>query len=107
MYLYICNISLFYIITDTQPDFNEVYQATKQFSANWEDIGSILGITKHTIDSIARNNNNNVTRCMSDMIASWLKRETQEQPLPTWSRLVNAIADVSSAKRIAPGISYL
>ena len=93
---------MFYIITDTQPDFNEVYQATKQLSANWEEIGCILGITKPTIDIIARNNNN-VTRCMSDMIATWLKRETQEQPLPTWSRLCNAIAsvDLSFAERIA------
>ena len=37
------------------------------------------------------------------MIEAWLKRETPEQPLPTWSRLCNAIAnvDLSSAERIA------
>ena len=96
-------MSLFYNITDIQTDFNEVYQTTKQFSANWEDIGSRLGITKYTINIIARNNSNDVTGCMSDMIEAWLKRETPEQPLPTWSRLCNAIAnvDLSSAERIA------
>ena len=96
-------MSLFYIITDIQTDFNDVYQTTKQFSANWEDIGCILGITKPTIDIIARNNSNNVTRCMSDMIASWLKRESPTQPLPTWSCLCTAIAsvDLTTAERIA------
>ena len=80
-----------------------IYQTTKQFSANWEDIGCILGITKPNIDIIARNNNNNVTRCMSDMIASWLKRETPEQPLPTWRNMCTAIAsvDLTTAERIA------
>ena len=86
-------MSLLYIITDIQ-DFNEVYQTTKQFSASWEDIGCILGITKYTINIIARNNSNDVTRCMSGMIETWLKRETPEQPLPTWSCLCNAIASV-------------
>ena len=40
---------------------------------------------------------------MSGMIETWLKRETPEQPLPTWSRLCTAIAsvDLSSAERIA------
>ena len=92
----------YYIITDIQ-DFSEVYQTTKQFSANWEDIGCILGITKYAINIIARNNSNDVTRCMSGMIETWLKRETPEQSLPTWSRLCTAIAsvDLSSAERIA------
>ena len=99
---------LFYIITDIETDFNEVYQTTKQFSANWEDIGCILGITKYTINIIARNNSNYVTRCMSDMIEIWLKRETPEQPLPTWSRLCNAIAsvDLSTAERIAVDMGF-
>ena len=90
-------------ITGNETDFNEVYLTTKQFSANWEDIGCILGITKSTIDIIARNNNNNVTRCMSDMIASWLKRETPEQPLPTWKNMCTAIAsvDLTTAESIA------
>ena len=96
-------MSLLCIITDIQTDFNEVYQKTKEFSANWEDIGCILGITKYTINIIARNNSNDVTRCMSDMIASWLKRESPGQRLPTWRNMCTAIAsvDLSSAERIA------
>ena len=40
---------------------------------------------------------------MSDVIASWLKRENPTQPLPTWSCLCNAIAnvDLTTAERIA------
>ena len=101
---YVIIISLFYIITDIDPDFNEVYQTTKQFSANWENIGSRLGIRRTTIDIIARNNNNNVTGCMSDMIASWLKRESPGQRLPTWRNMCTAIAasgDLATAESIA------
>ena len=96
-------MSLFYIITDIQTDFNDVYQTTKQFSANWENIGCSLCITKPTIDIIARNNNNNVTRCMSDMIASWLKRKSPTQLLPTWRNMCTAIAsvDLTTAESIA------
>ena len=103
MYLYICNMLLFCIITDFQTDFNDVYLTTKQFSANWEDIGSRLGIKRYTIDIIARNNTNDVTRCMSDMIASWLKRESQGQHLPTWKNMCTAIAsvDLTAAESIA------
>ena len=40
---------------------------------------------------------------MSAMIETWLKRENPQQPLPTWSRLCDAIASVdrSTAERIA------
>ena len=103
IYTYVIILSLLYILTDIESDFNEVFQTTSKFSANWEDIGSRLGITKYTIDIIARNNGNDVTKCMSNMIEKWLKRETPEQPLPTWSHLCNAIAsvDLSAAERIA------
>ena len=103
LYFYICNVSLFCIVTDNETDFNEVYLATVQLSANWKDIGSRLGITRPTIDIIAQNNSNNVTGCMSDMIASWLKRESQGQCLPTWRNMCTAIAgvDLTTAESIA------
>ena len=96
-------MSLFCIITDLQIDFNDVYLTTVQFSANWEDIGSRLGITKPTINIIARNNSYDVTRCMSGMIESWLKIESTGQCKPTWRNMCTAIAsvDLSSAERIA------
>ena len=103
MYLCICKMSLFCIITDFGTDFNDVYLTTKPFSANWEDIGCRLGIRRFTIEIIARNNGNNVTRCMSGMIASWLKRESPGQHLPTWKNMCSAIGsvDLTAAERIA------
>ena len=102
LYLYICIMLLFCIITGLQPDFNEVYLTTIQFSAKWEDIGSRLGIAKPTIDIIARDNSS-VTGCMSAMIASWLKRESPGQRLPTWRNMCTAIAsvDLTTAESIA------
>ena len=96
-------MSLFYIITDFKTDFNEIYLKTKQFSANWEDIGSRLGIRKRAINIIARNNNNHVNRCMSDIIETWLKRGSPGQCLPTWRNMCRAIAgvDLTAAERIA------
>ena len=40
---------------------------------------------------------------MSEIISSWLKKDTPEQPLPTWRILCDAIAKVDStaAKKIA------
>ena len=81
-------MSHFQFLLYIETDFNEVYQTTKQFCANREDIECILGITKRTFNIIARNNSNDVTRCMSHMIASWLKRESPEQPLTNLKKYV-------------------
>ena len=99
---YFIEIVLYCIVTGID-DFNEVNQTCEQFSAKWEKIGGRLDIRKNTIDIIARNNNKDAIKCMSELIATWLKRETLEQPLPTWKMLCTALATVdrTAAEKIA------
>ena len=64
-------------------------------------MGTRLGIRQSTIGIIAQDYKFQSTRCMYEMLYIWLQRETQEQPLPTWKILSDAIADVVS--RTYPG----
>ena len=82
-------------ITGIDADFKEVYLTCKGFSANWEDIAISLGIKKSSIEIIARDNPNKVTGCMSDVIATWLRRESLQQQTPTWRNLCIAIANAN------------
>ena len=45
---------------------------------------------------------------MAHIIASWLKRESPKQPLPTWRNMCNAIAivDRSTAEIIAVDMGF-
>ena len=63
-------------------------------------IGLGLGISKTTIDGIRDLDDDG---CMSKIISAWLKKDTPEQPLPTWRILCDAIAKVDStaAEKIA------
>ena len=90
------------IITDIN-DFHAVDQICEHFSADWKKIGGRLQISKNTIEIIGKDNNDKVKECMSELIAKWLKRETLQQPRPTWSILCDAIATVdrTAAERIA------
>ena len=83
-------------------NFNEVYPECQPFSADWEDIGCYLGITKATV-SIIKEDNNGAKKRLSELIAVWLKRDGVKQPLPTWRILCKAIATVDriSAEEIA------
>ena len=71
----------------------------QQFSVNWEEIGSVLGVKKATIDIT----HDTSAASMSKMLESWLNRNNPEQPLPTWRILCNAIATVdrTAAEKIA------
>ena len=90
------------LITDIK-DFNEVYQTSKQFSTKWIVIGFGLGISKITINGISARRDLDDVGCMSKIISAWLKKDTPEQPPPTWKILCDAIAkvDKTAAEKIA------
>ena len=83
-------------------DYNEVYETGKQFSPQWDDIGSNLGIRRYTLDVIATDNQRCEDR-MSKMLAKWLKRETVKQPYPTWRKLCQVLCNIdrTAAEKIA------
>ena len=92
-------------------DFDEVYKTSKQFSTKWIVIALGLGISKTTIFSISARTDFDSVGCMSEIISAWLKKDTPEQPLPTWKILCDAIAKVdwTAAEKIATdkGFNFL
>ena len=83
-------------------DFNEVYQESKHCSVNWEEIGSLLGISKHTIAIIKEDNPQRCERCMNEMLTHWLKKK-DDHANPSWKSLCQAlyIVDRDTADQIA------
>ena len=61
------------------------------FENDWKFIGSGLGIAVDILRAI-KANNDTVRERMFEMIASWLKRESINQPLPTWNRLLKILS---------------
>ena len=76
-------------------DLNEVFRKCKPFSNNWEFIGLELDVKKTTLDNIQKDNDD-VKKRMLEMLASWLKRESQKQPLPSWNILLTALSEYDS-----------
>ena len=93
-------MSLYTFSSDIK-DLKEVNRTCEEFSVNWEEIGSVLGIRKTTINIIAHDTGD--ASMMSKILESWLNRDNSAQPLPTWRILCNAIATVdrTAAETIA------
>ena len=62
-----------------------------------------MGIKSHTLDAIESDNSRSRNR-MFEMLASWLRRESAQQPVPTWHILIRAVSDsvgIEEAENIA------
>ena len=83
-------------------DFNEVYQESKHCSADWEEIGSLLGISKHTIAIIKADNPQRCEHRLNAMLTHWLKK-IDSHDNPSWKSLCQAlyIVDRDTANQIA------
>ena len=57
---------------------------------------------RHTVETIRADHDTSIKR-LSELIAVWLRRQSDGQPLPSWRVLCDAIASVdrTSAERIA------
>ena len=67
----------------------------EQHAANWERLGLELGLKDYHIANISKDNEHNPNRsvtCCRVMLELWLR----ETPLPTWSRLSDAIKKINS-----------
>ena len=73
-------------------------------STRWKDIGLFFGIGITELDKIEKDYRRNSDRCLTYVIAEWLKNH---QPEPTWRKVCRAVAaraggdNPSEAKRIA------
>ena len=64
------------------------------FNKDWEFIGLALFVSKATLDSI-QENYHDVRKRMLEILASWLKRENEKQPVPTWNILLKTLSVAS------------
>ena len=74
-----------------------VFYACKQFSENWKYIGSALGIELGILHA-TKKDCGDVKEMMFEMIASWLKRESKEQPVPSWNILLTVLSEYDRTK---------
>ena len=83
-------------------DLNEVFDTCKEFSKDWKFIGLKLWIKKTTLDNIKKDCDD-VKEMMLEMLASWLKRECDNQPVPSWNILLTTLSeyDRTQTKQIA------
>ena len=92
-------------------DLPYVRAALINVSAEWYNIGVHFRIHVNTLDQIKRENRRDCDRCLTAMIAEWLKNDTGDPP--TWKKVVAAIAsrvggdNPSEAKRIAQDCSCM
>ena len=84
-------------------DRYEVYKVCKTFSKDWKFIGLALGIEISILHTIKKDRDDGVRQMMFEMITSWLIRETEEQPVPTWNILLTTLSEFDrvEAEKIA------
>ena len=73
-------------------DLNEVFDTCKEFSKDWKFIGLKLWIKKTTLDNIKKDCDD-VKETMLEMLASWLKTESDSQPAPSWNILLTTLSE--------------
>ena len=61
-------------------------------SARWYNIGIHFGLSINTLDEIKSMNRLDSDKCLTDMIAEWLKNYKQKHGCPTWRKVVIAIS---------------
>ena len=71
-------------------DHSEVFNLCKIFSKDWKYIGSKLRIEVGILQTIKKDCDD-VKDMMFEMIASWLRRESEDQPKPSWNILLTTL----------------
>ena len=82
-----CSLYIIHLFADIK-DLFSVHSELIPVSLNWKDIGLALGLGYDKLQIIERNNQD-VTDCLRETLAEWLKNTTR----PTWELLVAAVAN--------------
>ena len=73
---------------NTTPLLKDLYQYfTPQYAADWEVIGTLLGLPSGTLSIIEHDNMHKATRCCNAMLRRWLEIDTGA----TWGKLFTVI----------------
>ena len=73
---------------NTTPLLKDLYQhVTPQYAADWEVIGTLLGLPTATLDTIEYDNTHKAARCCNAMLKKWLQVDTTA----SWRKLFTVI----------------
>ena len=94
-------------------DLPYVRAALINVSAEWYNLGVHFRIHVNDLDQIKRKNHSDCDRCLTAMIAEWLKSSPGRVDSTTWKKVVEAIAsrvggdNPSEARKIAKDYSRM
>ena len=74
-------------------DLQKVLSQLISVAVQWRDIGLLLGLEVHQLDTI-RADNTDVKSCLNGMLIKWLSGafDTAKHGEPSWNRLSEAVA---------------
>ena len=79
---------ILYTIVNTTPLLKDLYQhITPQYAADWEVIGTLLGLPSGTLDIIEHDHTHKAARCCNAMLRKWLEMDTTA----SWRKLFTVI----------------
>ena len=92
MYLWSIDISILASVLSALEDFND-----------WMNLGLNLGIKQPTLNRIDKQERGDINDCKREMLSAWLrwKDNVQEVGLPSWKRLLDAMAACPGADKVA------
>ena len=83
--------------TDIEQDYASVLNGVQCLSANWRKIGLSLGVSYNTVDAI-EGERKKASDMLMDLLAVWLRRESEGQPKPTWKKLCEAVSTIDRTR---------
>ncbi len=69
-----------------------VRRALQGIVSEWDDLGEVLGLPHHEVQSIEVNCSKDVKKCLKEVIAKWLEGKGSGEP-PSWLSLCQALRD--------------
>ena len=88
-----------YVLGDTKPKESDLFRyIVPKVAENWRDLGVLLEIPNHHLDTIAVNNTNHpvyIEQCCKIMLQKWMEITTDL----TWDKLQKSIDCLSSLSR--------
>ena len=81
-------LHLFFSVVNTTPLLKDLYQhITPQYAADWEVIGTLLGLPNAELRAIEAGYPTNVKWCCNQMLKKWLEVDTTA----SWGKLFSVI----------------
>ena len=73
-------------------DLSYIRMAMIKVSSRWYIIGIHFGLPMNTLDAIKSKNRNDSDKCLTCVIAEWLKNFSKKQGPPTWRKVAIAVS---------------